>query len=113
MVSTYEEAKRCPKCSKPGEVRKKTTVPGKPGAYVHVIYCVTELCPWYNTPWLVQVNADGSIPPPQDHSRAPKIYQGFENHDQIARDIVASLEAQKRLETERGGHGEVRNPFSR
>lgn len=111
--TTYEEATRCPKCSQPGNVRIKRSAPNiKPrGAMVHTVYCENQLCLWYNTCWMVQVNADGSIPPPQDHTRSPKVYQGFEEHDQMARDIMNSMNRQVELEKE--GGGEVRNPFSR
>lgn len=112
MISTFEEAKRCPRCNQPGEDRKQIPAPGIPGAKVHTIYCVSQLCPWYDTPWLVQVNSDGSIPQPQDHTRTPKVYQGFETHDQLARDIERALSLQKQLETQKDGHGEVRNPYT-
>lgn len=58
--TTYEEAKRCPKCGNPGE--ETTTARGPHGSTVHTFTCRTELCRWYNTGWVVQVNADGSIP---------------------------------------------------
>lgn len=113
--NTYEEATRCPKCGQPGNVRRKTAPPKgaglKPGTMIHHVYCEHELCPWYDTTWMVQVNPDGSVPPPTNHRGSAKIYQGFENHDQMARDINASLEAQRRREVspEKDDH-EIRGP---
>lgn len=74
---------------------------------VHLVYCENDLCPWYDTCWMVQVNADGSVPPPTDHTGAPKIYERFEGHDQVAEQIRQSIRRQQRIETE-GGGGEVR-----
>lgn len=106
--TTMEEASRCPQCKEPGDDRIQRPVPGMRGVMVHSIYCVNQRCDWYNTAWIVQVNADGSIPPPTDHRYGPKMYVGFENADREARDIRAMLEAQALLETK--GHGELRNP---
>jgi len=107
-ATTFEEAKLCPKCSLPGEDRAVKA--GPHGSKVHTIYCVTKLCPWYDTPWMVQVNADGSIPPPQDHRGKPKVYEGFEGHDEMAKNIIDNLNAQYVAE-QRPGY-EVRNPRS-
>lgn len=108
--STYEEATRCPKCGKPGNVRSQRKAPNVRGAMLHIVYCENPLCRWDQQCWMVQVNADGSVPPPSDHRNEPKVYVGFENHDELARRIIASLEAQ--LETETSGNGEIRNPNS-
>lgn len=108
MQTGFEEAKLCPKCGQPGEDRKQKASSSIVGATIHFIYCVTKLCSWYDTAWLVQVNADGTIPSPRDHTYSPKIYEGFADHDRIAKNIIANLEAQRALETQAGGHGEVR-----
>lgn len=103
---TFEEAKLCPKCGKPGE-----DMGGRParrrGVKVHTIYCRTELCKWYNTSWLIQVNEDGSIP--QAYSQIgekqfPKVSQ--ESITRINEALDRQLDAEKR------GDGEVRNPYS-
>lgn len=112
-LPTFEEAKICPKCDRPGQVRKVSPVPGMArGTKVHLVYCVTELCPWYNTPWTVQTNPDGSVPPPRNHTGEKKIYQGFEGHDEEARHLVDILKRNAAAETEdhsSGGKGyEVR-----
>lgn len=82
--STFEEAKRCPRCKKPGNDRHQSLVRGArekgldPGTAVHYIYCENPVCPWYETNWIIQVNPDGSVPPPTMHhekqypTRVPK-----------------------------------------
>ena len=56
----FEEAKRCPRCEKPGTLTYTESLPK--GAKAHTYSCYTEGCRWEGTGWIVQVNADGSIP---------------------------------------------------
>lgn len=58
--TTFEKAKRCPRCSNPGEV--VSIHPTDRGGKVHVIFCRTAGCKWQDTSWLVEINRDGSIP---------------------------------------------------
>ena len=113
--ATYEEATRCPKCEQPGEVKIKQEAPKQArlpkGTMIHTVYCFNDRCKWYNTSWLVQVNADGTVPAPSDHRGEPKVYSGFEGHDAEANAVRAAL--QRQVEAEIGGKGEIRNPFSR
>jgi hypothetical protein len=44
-----------------------------PGTKVHIFKCMTELCPWNDENWLVQVNPDGTVPDPNILGR-PKQY---------------------------------------
>lgn len=106
--TTYEEATRCPKCGQPGNVRVKKRAAGvrTRGAMVHLVYCEHTLCAWYNTCWAVQVNPDGTVPPPKDHRGEAKVYVGFENHDREAREIQAMLDRQ--VQAELRGDGEIR-----
>jgi hypothetical protein len=102
-VTTFEEAKQCPKCGEPGDDRKTEIVKNmKRGVTVHHIYCVNQRCKWYNTPWMVQLNADGSIPPPTNHKGSPKVYSGFENHDREAEALIDTLKRNAQAETEPG-----------
>lgn len=117
VQTTYEEASRCPKCSKPGNTRRKARASGRgirPGTEIHHIYCENELCPWYNTCWMVQVNPDGSVPPPTNHTNQPKTYAGFEYHDAQAKELLAALEAQRQAEiaSPDDPRHEIRNPLS-
>jgi hypothetical protein len=115
--TTFEEAKKCPKCGKPGEdagVRRAPGNLGSQGVTLHTIFCRTELCRWYNTPYYIQVNADGSVPPPRDHTGEPKLYQGFEDHDRIAAEIEAAVRNTDALSRRSGTSEayEIRNPRS-
>lgn len=102
-ATTFEEAKICPKCQLPGEDASTVSVPAggsiRPGTTAHMIYCRNENCKWYNTNWVVQVNPDGSIPPPQDHSRTEKKY-GSQIPDELGKRIVDNLGRQYQAETQ-------------
>lgn len=106
-LPTYEEACLCPRCSQAGSVRVKNAAPPDAhlprGTQIHLVYCENKECRWYNTPWTVQVNADGSVPAPRDHTKEPKLYAGFEGHDRQAEEIVKALKKNAELETNPGG----------
>jgi hypothetical protein len=94
VQTTFEEASRCPQCRQPGKDVRVIPIPlGTPGvtrgAKIHTILC--QNCDF--GVWLVQVDPDGSVPPPQDHTKKPKLYIGFEGHDQQARDLMAQIRA--------------------
>lgn len=60
--TTYEEARRCPKCDDPcAEVQ---TIPQRDGSKQIVVSCVNNRCRWENENRIILVNKDGSIPPP-------------------------------------------------
>lgn len=59
--SRFEEAKRCPRCQKPGEETKVRHLKRGEGK-VMIFTCRTSLCPWENTNWAVQIDANGEIP---------------------------------------------------
>jgi hypothetical protein len=105
--TSWEEATRCPKCGHPG--KDEGWKPGKRrGVKVHSIRCEsTELCPWYNTTWLVQVNEDGTIPAPYSQL-GPKQYQAIS--DESMSRLNDAIDRQLKAET--SGEGEVRNPHS-
>lgn len=91
---TFEDLKHCPKCKEPGEDGGSVPAPGSPkGTRLHTIYCRNERCKWLDTPWFVQVNPDGSVPKASDHTKRPKLYVGFEGHDQMANQIRQAIEA--------------------
>lgn len=60
--TTFEEAKRCPICEQPGAIAGAK--PGPHGSQLHTIVCKNNRCRWYDTAYVVQVNADGTVPPP-------------------------------------------------
>lgn len=90
--TTFEQAKICPKCGNPGEDRKTQVAPNMPyGTTLHFIYCKTPLCIWFDSPWMIQVNPDGSVPPERNHTFTPKEYVGFEGHDAEAASLMGQL----------------------
>lgn len=104
-LTTLEEASLCPKCRRTGDKRKEIPVNDSSvpkGTKVILIYCGTELCPWYDTPWQVTVNPDGSIPAPRDHTNEPKLYAGVEGHDEQAAALIAAIKANAARETKPG-----------
>ena len=111
MMTTYETATRCPKCDIPGEVRSKQAVPAgkdiRPGTTAHIVYCLNERCTWNGTCWVVQVNPDGSVPPPQNHRGKQKVYENFLD-DGTSKRIVDSIQRQLDAETTEGA--EIRRP---
>ncbi len=108
VQSTYEEARRCPKCQQPGEDRHQELAHDGKGSTIHHIYCVNNRCRWYNTPWLVQVNKDGSVPPPTDHKGQAKEYRPNSGDGELAAAIIASVERDQALSMQKDGHGEIR-----
>jgi hypothetical protein len=103
---TYEEAKRCPRCQLPGEVVSRMPT-AKPGTQVHTVYCRNEDCPWFNSMWIVQVNPDGSVPPPNTSSQEKLFPKLMAPPDEEQR-VLRALQRQLDVETQPGG--EVRNP---
>lgn len=108
-ATTFEEARDCPKCGRPGEDTAQARVFSQNRqemVTVHTIYCRTPLCPWENTCWVVQVNADGSLPQPGANlgdKQYPKLSPESETR------VREALEEQLRRETEPGT--ELRNPY--
>jgi hypothetical protein len=71
--TTLEEARRCPKCAEPGAQAGEMAAPHGPGvtrgARLHKFVCGNIRCRWYDQIWMVQVNPDGTIPPPTTSRR--------------------------------------------
>jgi len=66
--TTLEEARRCPKCNEPGADAGAMAAPrGQDvtrGATLRKYTCMNNRCRWFEEIWVVQVNPDGTIPPP-------------------------------------------------
>jgi len=107
--STYEAATRCPRCQIPGEVVSKVPS-GRPGTQIHNVFCRNEACVWYNTSWIVQVNPDGSVPPPTKHKRGDidKLFPKLAGPPEEEQRVIRSIERQVEREQQPGF--EVRNP---
>lgn len=67
--TTEEEVRRCPRCEQPGTMTANRPIKGKPGAKLQNFMCMNKRCRWYNTEWTVQINPDGTVPPPQRHKK--------------------------------------------
>jgi len=108
-VVTFEQAKICPRCGKPGEEGKSVPVsaPRVPrGTRVVFVWCRTVVCPWYATSWPIQVYHDGTVRE-HDHSRDEKEYRVLPNFDARSQAVLDAVEAQVAME--RRGDGEIRN----
>lgn len=95
---TFEIAKRCPRCEQPGQ--EVETRRQRDGSKLHTFMCRNARCRWNNTTYVVQVNSDGSIPPPNTHR--PKTFPALPNRDQekIDEANLRMLENQMRTGTE-------------
>lgn len=60
-MATFAEASKCPKCGFTGEAGPKTPT-RKPGVFAVVCTCYNNGCRWFQSGWVVQINADGSVP---------------------------------------------------
>ena len=105
--TTLEEASCCPRCGLPGEQVSDTPAgpEAKRGTRLLMIFCRTEGCQWKDTPWVVQINPDGSIPKPYEQlgaKRYPKLSPESETR------VRESIEFQLQHETKPGL--EIRNP---
>jgi hypothetical protein len=110
MTTTLEEAKQCPKCGMPGEEVDTRSHPDGRGKQIMTVMCVTTLCPWFETPYWITINSDGSIPEPySDLKRGEKKYPKLS--PEIETNIRANMEQQLGQEIQPGG-GEIRNPNS-
>jgi hypothetical protein len=105
-MTTFETAKRCPKCEQPGE-DVQTMRGSRPGVLVHTIFCRNQVCIWLNTSWLVQVNEDGSVPEAYQQL-GPKSFPKLSPEAETR--VQEALATQLKAETQPGA--EVRNPRS-
>jgi len=104
VETTLEEASRCPKCGEIGELTQKRALRGRGitrGAQLNIYTCRNTRCRWCNEVCrAVQVNPDGTIPPPlmKREKQFPKV-------PDIGDQVNAALERQLGLEL--GGGAEV------
>jgi len=89
-LTTYEEARQCPKCHQYG-VHAQTDS-GPRGSKIETYVCDNEICLWYQTGWVVQVNRDGSIP---NRTEGPKEFPMLsDTHRQAHEDYLERLAAE-------------------
>jgi hypothetical protein len=104
VETTLEEASRCPRCENPGRYDGEKLSRSIRGAKIKTFTCENKRCRWYDTPWTVQVNSDGTIPPAL--LNRPKQFAALP--DDKGR-TVENLEAQ--LAAEQGRGTELRGRF--
>jgi hypothetical protein len=107
--TTYDEARRCPKCQEKGELARDEPFRSfdggnrnvTKGARLHTIVCKNDRCRWCDQVCrVIQVNPDGTIPPP-----ITKRERQFPDIPDFGARISDQLKRQ--LEVELGGGGEV------
>lgn len=102
VETTLEQASRCPRCKQPGRFDGERPMRSVRNAKLKQFMCENDRCKWYHTTWSVQVNADGTIPPPL--LNRPKQFRALP--DDGGR-VLQALQAQ--LERETNGGGEISN----
>ena len=92
MSDTFEDRIKCPQCGitgdpQPVEIRSDATV--------YQVFCVTKLCRWYDTTWLVERNADGTVPPITDHRNQTPRYIVSKADEERAKRLLENLQHYK------------------
>jgi hypothetical protein len=65
--STFETAKRCPRCQQPGRQNSIQPAPERHMGNIHIYSCANDRCDRAGRTWIIQVRPDGSIPEPTMH----------------------------------------------
>lgn len=60
-MPTFDEAKCCPKCAKPGEAKLERVIDRRANTRLYTVKCLNEGCRWFNTGWAVQVDGEGMV----------------------------------------------------
>lgn len=106
-MTTFEQARRCPRCDELGEhVESEDRIVQRGpqrGSKLTKVYCRNDRCRWFNTAWTIQVRPDGTIPDANlfREKKFPELPKWGERS-------VRALEEQVRLETSPGA--ELNNP---
>lgn len=108
MSASWEDARRCPSDGSPGEIvnqqMAKRDSGAPPGTKLVTLICKNTRCEFHETPFVVGINPDGTIPDPTTtrEKQFPNLLEGNFTAKQRARDVVAQLEAE-RLRTQKEG----------
>lgn len=103
MNTTFEIAKKCPKCHEPGEEISVQPAPGGNGQ-VHVFVCRNDRCKAVDERWLVQTRPDGTVPNPERNA-GNKIYNPLSNDAIAAGQRMVEDAVQKDLRDSEGLKG--------
>jgi hypothetical protein len=96
--STLELAKRCPDCKEPGDFQQE--LPGPRRSKVKVYVCRNDRCKTKGETWIVQINADGTIPV---RKQGPKEYPNSKRMEQLGKSYVDYLKHEVDEGEARGG----------
>jgi hypothetical protein len=96
--STLELAKRCPDCKVPGDLQQ--VIPGPRRSKVNVYICKNERCKTTNETWIVQINADGTIP---ERKKGPKEFPNSQRMNDMGKSYVDYLQGEVERGETRGG----------
>lgn len=90
MSTTWEEARKCPKCQLSGEPQGGPRPSLREGVKILNVFCKNEQCTWFGTSWLVQINEDGSIPDAAP-TGAPRGEKQFGNDNLLSPHLTTGL----------------------
>lgn len=98
-IATWEEARRCPMCDLAGDETAQRRLPRGMGRLV-TLMCRNARCKWFDTPWTVQVNPDGTIPIREaaGEKKFPALDAAFA--ERVASALAAEAEAQTKTGAE-------------
>jgi hypothetical protein len=54
----FSQAQECPQCGHTGKIKHSDPVIG---GTVHMMICDNKVCPWYQTGWVVETDANGEV----------------------------------------------------
>src|SRR5436305_15045216 len=98
---TVDEAARCPKCREVGKVVRSGRGPQLSTARNY--QCENEMCRWFQTGWVVQIKADGTIP---ERSQGDKTFEPLDlAQRQAGQRMIEAIEEEENRPT---GPGTVR-----
>lgn len=104
-MASWDEAKRCPRCNKPGAEAGQKSDGG--GGKLKFLECQNDQCVWFEEKWVVQVRADGTIPDPSESAgqRAfpPQDNAVFGSDDQFEQVREALRASQNQMQKPGGG----------
>jgi hypothetical protein len=113
--STYDAARRCPICNELGEKTGEKAIKAQfgvtRGAVLHEFTCRNAgRCRWANSaPYFVQVNPDGTIPPP--NTNREKQFRALPNDHGATQNALENLQEATLRKQKDGQAAEVRGRY--
>jgi hypothetical protein len=68
-VVSFDTARKCPECSHTGKLLHSNAILG---GTVHKLECMNPVCPWFQTFWFVETNANGEVQVNEEATKAAK-----------------------------------------